>query len=99
MSDRNLASILSPTTTTPRKTEAARPPLHRTAPAWLLAAVAAMAFRWRDDLNLLLTPPIPPVADRDPVADRLRGLFKLSGKLIRIAAGAEQFDHLSTKFR
>jgi hypothetical protein len=34
----------------------------------------------------------------DPVADRLRGRFELSREIIRIAAGADQFNHLSTKF-
>ena len=43
--------------------------------------------------------PFPMVGDRDPVTDRLRGWFKLPREVIRITAGADQCNHLSTKFR
>ncbi len=35
----------------------------------------------------------------DPVADRLRGWFEFARKVLRIASGANQLDHLAPEFR
>src|SRR5260370_1273910 len=48
---------------------------------------------------LLLPAALLPVGLRHPVADRLCGRFELPGKLGRIAAGADQVDHLTAKLR
>jgi len=58
-----------------------------------------VAFGRCDELSLLRMAPIPSIGCADPVADRLRGWFELSREIIRIAADADQFNHLSTKFR
>ena len=49
-------------------------------------------------------PPLLPatllaIRQRDPVADRLRGGFELAGEVNRIAAGADEFNRLTTELR
>jgi hypothetical protein len=50
-------------------------------------------------ITLLLPAALLPVRLCDPVADRLRRRFEFSGKVNRIATGADQLDHLATEFR
>src|ERR1700680_820745 len=51
----------------------------------------------RKPVALFLLAALLPVGLRNPVADRLRGRFKLPGKLGRIPAGADQLDHPTAK--
>jgi hypothetical protein len=48
-----------------------------------------ITFGGRDELSLLPMVPIPLLGDRDPVADRLRGRFKLSRRNSASNAGLE----------
>jgi hypothetical protein len=48
-----------------------------------------IALGWCDDLDLLCPASASPIGHGDSVADRLRGRFELTRKIIRIAAGAD----------